>query len=398
MAARFTANNLQLVPNPNDVLFGRGKEVNNHEGNVRFRMFAQERLIEYSSCKNKRTKDAIARQIVEAVDGLGGRFLRKAVQETCLADEPLPWMIVDEEAVLSKVKQTFRDLMAASRRQSIARAPTVWALESAQDRSSFHDEAELQQSGVDHLSLMQAPHQLSSSRPFECLETAQLQHLTTGFKQQIDQQQEQQKNVLALFGQQRAILASQLLEQRKQASRQQFMPFLLLQEKGRQPISPRDPPGLQEALLGIQLARQASLARHQRQSNLQFAALQPEQQVLDSQTASIGSQTGNSLLLAHLRQQQQQQRLYAESGLAAYPSSHHLRAEQPSFDALFATSTRSPPTNPGVDVANYVVPSFAQVDPTGTRNDRAVKLSTGTHLQNTVDVNVPWRSLKRKAP
>jgi hypothetical protein len=247
MTAQFRANNANLVlcAYPNDVLFGRGNTVNNHEGNIRFRMLALERLIEYSSCRNNRTKNAIARQIVDGVARLGGRFLRKAgVEENSPTDEPLGWMIVDEEAVLAKVKQTFRDHMAESRRrQAIARAqpPGALALELSTAEQIFQDHMAasrrrhviamaptiLQPSGLPY-----HHHLPSNNRPFAYLENAQRQHLTNGFTQQIDQQQEQRKHELALFGQQRATLASQLLLEQRQ--RQQFKPFLVLPEKGPQ--------------------------------------------------------------------------------------------------------------------------------------------------------------------
>jgi hypothetical protein len=69
-------NHLVTSIGPTDVLLGRGNHVHN-PGSEKFRNLVLSRSIEYWSCNNNITKDIIARQIIDEVSALGGRFLRK---------------------------------------------------------------------------------------------------------------------------------------------------------------------------------------------------------------------------------------------------------------------------------------------------------------------------------
>lgn len=127
--------------NPNDVLLGRGQHIK-HEGNSKFRRIVRERVVDYATCRNKSAKDAIAREIVRAVEERGGRFVRKmgdghealptaaaaaasnevnnnneSVRFTSPSWATAPkWELVDEATVLIKVKQTFRDYSVVARK------------------------------------------------------------------------------------------------------------------------------------------------------------------------------------------------------------------------------------------------------------------------------------------
>jgi hypothetical protein len=100
--------------NLNDVLMGRGAPAIDNEGNVRFRRIVQSRRAEYFSVSRRQAKDQIARQIVSTVISAGGRFLKK-VDSPALATDPVltgevqAWVMVEDDAVLSKVKQALRD-------------------------------------------------------------------------------------------------------------------------------------------------------------------------------------------------------------------------------------------------------------------------------------------------
>jgi hypothetical protein len=57
-----------------DVLFGRGSGPNDHEGNIRFRNNVAERKAEYMAKSHRVTKTNIARDIVNLVISVNGRF------------------------------------------------------------------------------------------------------------------------------------------------------------------------------------------------------------------------------------------------------------------------------------------------------------------------------------
>lgn len=102
--------------NDNDVLLGRGQPILNYSGNVRFRKLIQERKEQYTSTGKHAVKDQIAREILDAIDARGGRFVRKVDDserdELLVPDQVLhAWRIVDEPTRLSKVKQALREQM-----------------------------------------------------------------------------------------------------------------------------------------------------------------------------------------------------------------------------------------------------------------------------------------------
>ena len=121
----------------NDVLLGRGNHVHN-PGNAKFRMLVLSRSVEYWSCNNNVTKDGIARQIIDQISSLGGRFLRKlkkaakgekrpddtaAASSERTIDESMVltsdvWELADMETILVKVKQTFRDFTASAKKKT----------------------------------------------------------------------------------------------------------------------------------------------------------------------------------------------------------------------------------------------------------------------------------------
>lgn len=91
--------------NDYDVLHGRGSQVNRYKGNIFFRDLVRKRKDEYSNTSNRHMKDLIARQIVAAVSGKGGRFLHKDNSK----DPNSAWSAVDNEVAVEKAKQALRD-------------------------------------------------------------------------------------------------------------------------------------------------------------------------------------------------------------------------------------------------------------------------------------------------
>jgi hypothetical protein len=99
-----------------------------HEGNQTFRGLVKSRRAEYMAARRRWEKDKIAREIVALVTSHGGRFLRRVVDHdspsTSLQQQVpslgLPdgvteaWVLVDEMAILNKVKQALRDQFSSS--------------------------------------------------------------------------------------------------------------------------------------------------------------------------------------------------------------------------------------------------------------------------------------------
>jgi len=102
---------------PNDVLMGRGSLFADYEGNVRLRAVVQDHRDAYAASSKHKDKQQIVRSIIEAVQALGGRFLRrvelsKEQKKTKDPSDPpsYMWSVIDEEKlVIDKVKQLFRD-------------------------------------------------------------------------------------------------------------------------------------------------------------------------------------------------------------------------------------------------------------------------------------------------
>jgi hypothetical protein len=84
----------------NDVLCGRGGHTNTHEGNIRFRAVISSHQPMYLTAK-KREKEGIARDIVELIQGRGGRFLQKG--------ESVAWEQVDDKKAVQKASQALRE-------------------------------------------------------------------------------------------------------------------------------------------------------------------------------------------------------------------------------------------------------------------------------------------------
>lgn len=84
----------------NDVLFGRGKTVVEHVGNLRFRNMIGMQMTEYENA-NRLEKTYITEKIVEAIKGSDGRFLKR--------DEGGEWEEVDHETARKKVAHAFRN-------------------------------------------------------------------------------------------------------------------------------------------------------------------------------------------------------------------------------------------------------------------------------------------------
>jgi hypothetical protein len=91
-----------IVPAQNDVLLGRGKGYYQHLGNIRFRTVIESRRDDYDASSSGGQKRDISNQIIDAIHGMGGRFLKD--------DATFGWILADREVARQKVAHCFRAL------------------------------------------------------------------------------------------------------------------------------------------------------------------------------------------------------------------------------------------------------------------------------------------------
>ena len=123
----YSPNDIITQPTSNDILFGRGKPMRNHPGNVRFRNLLEAHLDKYNRAP-KFEKGMIAKRLVQTLTETGSRFLKpKPGSATPITNEsiknislpsaivrtpsslPAPeWVMVDEKTAETKVSQYFR--------------------------------------------------------------------------------------------------------------------------------------------------------------------------------------------------------------------------------------------------------------------------------------------------
>ena len=85
-----------------DVLFGRGKKSNNHDGNKSFRGIVMRMATQYKDC-NRTQKTALSNSIVNEILNRGGRFLTPVSRESNL------WVEMRGVALRKKTSQALRD-------------------------------------------------------------------------------------------------------------------------------------------------------------------------------------------------------------------------------------------------------------------------------------------------
>ena len=106
--------NLITELNENDVLLGRGSRARQFIGNQRFRTLVAERRERYSTGTPKNNeKDRIARELLNHIGSLGGRFLKMVETERpvhhVVNSGAYSWYVVEESIALEKCKQALRD-------------------------------------------------------------------------------------------------------------------------------------------------------------------------------------------------------------------------------------------------------------------------------------------------
>jgi hypothetical protein len=93
------------MPNPNDVLVGKGKPCQQHSGNLRLRHLVELRLADYTVVR-KSEKQNFTREIVQTIKKSSGRFLKRDCDGW--------WEEVPDEDAREKVSKIFGSTRAAS--------------------------------------------------------------------------------------------------------------------------------------------------------------------------------------------------------------------------------------------------------------------------------------------
>mmetsp|Transcript_19560 Transcript_19560/g.36480 ORF Transcript_19560/g.36480 Transcript_19560/m.36480 type:complete len:489 (+) Transcript_19560:119-1585(+) len=95
-----------ILPGKYDVLLGRGKPLQKHNGNLNYHYVIEGFHSNYEQA-SKLEKTKLAKHIVEQIQGQGGRFLKQ--------DETGCWVEIDDETARTKVSHTFRNHRIAAR-------------------------------------------------------------------------------------------------------------------------------------------------------------------------------------------------------------------------------------------------------------------------------------------
>ncbi|CAB9514861.1 expressed unknown protein [Seminavis robusta] len=137
------------APSNSDILMGKGKNIQNHGGNIRFRALIDQHRPRYDEA-NKTQKTQIAQEIVHIVKhGWKGRFL---IRE----NKKVGWIpLVDDLAARQKVSSCFRD----ARKKELTQSPTTTHVN--QIPAAVEDER-----GVRVVGAIETPHKASGVAAF----------------------------------------------------------------------------------------------------------------------------------------------------------------------------------------------------------------------------------------
>lgn len=116
-----------IVPSGNDVLFGRGKPVQSHKGNLRLAFLVEEQLGAYL-VGGRKEKIAIAKCVHQAMKKDSARFLRQ--------DDDGVYIEVDEKTALNKIEHFFRNRKQSLPNPSLATSATTKAASASSKRAS----------------------------------------------------------------------------------------------------------------------------------------------------------------------------------------------------------------------------------------------------------------------
>ena len=91
-------------PGPGDILLGRGKSIQNHPGNIRYRAIIEKNLARFESATRRGAKAELVKDVLQQVFSSGANFwqLDKSSQNK-------KWTPVDEKTACEKISHSFRN-------------------------------------------------------------------------------------------------------------------------------------------------------------------------------------------------------------------------------------------------------------------------------------------------
>lgn len=99
---------MTAVPRSSDILLGRGSNFSPHVGNSEYRKLIKE-MARTNHAQECLGRDILARELIEHVNSVGGRFLRRCSVTTSSCTRSVCWETCPQRLVLVKVKQALRD-------------------------------------------------------------------------------------------------------------------------------------------------------------------------------------------------------------------------------------------------------------------------------------------------
>jgi hypothetical protein len=181
----------------------------------------------YIETSRHHIKDEIARQVVDAVKEKNGRFLRRVeslreLEELGVPDEVQAWALVDDETVLQKVKQTFRDddksITVAKDKHTVATASHDAGATISGSPASFITQKPQQRQ------ITEQPNRLQNQSAFPSMRSSNLLLGPTTAQQQLTAQQ--LLETLAL-GQESQSLIQRIHQERQHQSQMALLASLL---------------------------------------------------------------------------------------------------------------------------------------------------------------------------
>jgi hypothetical protein len=102
-----------LVPKSTDILFGRGKSIREHPGNLRFGLIVESVLDQYEGLGRRSEKKKFSQDFMLKIKLAGGRFLK---QQAGI------WQEVDDKLAREKVSHTLRSRRSIKKAEECEKA------------------------------------------------------------------------------------------------------------------------------------------------------------------------------------------------------------------------------------------------------------------------------------
>ena len=108
-----------MVPNPSDILFGRGKPIQMHPGNVWLGSIVEDIVPLYYKETSREGKSNVTQRVVRQVKERGGRFLKPYSDGGPSSAGGCIWIEVNDDQGQEKVATAFRSCRATQKQKSV---------------------------------------------------------------------------------------------------------------------------------------------------------------------------------------------------------------------------------------------------------------------------------------